>query len=159
MDYNITWSIKKRASSYQRSSGRCDLCLAEKMVIATADKDSMLNSRSEIVSACRHRHKYKLGSFKAAIDTWLDSALSSWVQSYTLYNKLFIPTASVFFTPFVDLALNISAILCCLLDYSLWLIIYLCMKHIPMFVALLHVYCVKHETNGSSFISILAFPH
>ena len=69
VDYNITWSIKKRASSYQRSSGRCDLCLAEKMVIATADKNSMLNSRSEIVSACRHRHKYKLGSFKAAIDT------------------------------------------------------------------------------------------
>ena len=39
---------------------RCNLCLAEKLAILQADQRTLLNKRSEFVSKCRHRNKFKL---------------------------------------------------------------------------------------------------
>ena len=59
VQYNIEWKIEHLASPYRCGTRICDVCLTEKMVIATADSTSMLNKRSEIISACRHRTKFK----------------------------------------------------------------------------------------------------
>ena len=62
--YSIKWSIAARASPYKCGSRRCDLCLTEKLTIALAEKDSLLNHRSEIISKCRHTNKFRLKNFK-----------------------------------------------------------------------------------------------
>ena len=62
--YSIKWSIAARASPYKCGSRRCDLCLTEKRTIALAEKDSLLNHRSEIISKCRHTNKFRLKNFK-----------------------------------------------------------------------------------------------
>ena len=52
--YSIRWSVVRRAAPYSNISKRCNLCLAEKLEIAWADKTRSLNKRSELVSKCRH---------------------------------------------------------------------------------------------------------
>ena len=37
---------------------RCNLCLAEKLCILTADKSVLLNKRSELITKCRHENKF-----------------------------------------------------------------------------------------------------
>ena len=64
--FSISWSICKRASAYSSGSKRCQLCLAEKLCIITADRESMLNKRSELVSTCQHRSKFLLSNYAAA---------------------------------------------------------------------------------------------
>ena len=59
LEPSIEWEIHKRAAPYKCGSKRCDLCLTEKMVIATADPTTSLNKRSELVSFCRHRAKFR----------------------------------------------------------------------------------------------------
>ena len=54
----VQWEIAKRAYPYKCGSRKCDLCLTEKLAIASADPTSLLNKRSEIISTCRHRRKY-----------------------------------------------------------------------------------------------------
>ena len=56
----VRWEIAQRAAPYKCGTRRCDVCLSEKTAIATADPDAILNSRSEIVSTCRHRAKFRL---------------------------------------------------------------------------------------------------
>ena len=63
-DYSIKWSIERKCAPYRSGSRRCDICISEKTVIAMADPATMLNSRSEIVSGCRHRAKYKYAAVK-----------------------------------------------------------------------------------------------
>ena len=46
----IAWSTARSARAYSSSSKRCDLCLTEKLFIASADKARCLNERSELVS-------------------------------------------------------------------------------------------------------------
>ena len=58
-DIKVDWNIERQAHKYKCGTRRCDLCLTEKLVIALADKSTMLNKRSEIVSACPHRTKYR----------------------------------------------------------------------------------------------------
>ena len=59
LDYNIKWNLVQKASPYKCGTRRCDICLSEKMVIATADPLITLNKRAEIVSTCRHRAKFR----------------------------------------------------------------------------------------------------
>jgi hypothetical protein len=59
LEGEVRWEIAKRAAPYKCGARRCDLCLTEKMVIATADPTTMLNKRSELVSTCRHRAKFR----------------------------------------------------------------------------------------------------
>ena len=46
--------------AYTSGAKRCNLCLAEKLAILQADQRTLLNKRSEFVSKCRHRNKFKL---------------------------------------------------------------------------------------------------
>ena len=57
-DYNIEWSIKMKAQPYHPARKKCDLCLAEKVLILTSE--DILNSRTEILQKCRHKNKYLL---------------------------------------------------------------------------------------------------
>ena len=65
LEYSISWDIMQKAAPYKCGTRRCDLCLTEKMVIATADPISTLNKRAEIVSTCRHRAKFRFATSKA----------------------------------------------------------------------------------------------
>ena len=59
-DFNIKWTIIRRARPYNNISERCDLCLTEKLMIITANPDRILNKRSELISKCRHKNKFYL---------------------------------------------------------------------------------------------------
>ena len=60
-EYNIKWSIVKRATGYRKTSKTCGLCLTEKLLICEfEDKANLINSRSELVSKCRHQNKHLL---------------------------------------------------------------------------------------------------
>ena len=50
IQHEVSWKIARRASSYRCGTRRCDLCLTEKLVIATADPKLTLNTRAEIIS-------------------------------------------------------------------------------------------------------------
>ena len=49
-DFNIRWSVRRRATAYQNTTRMCNLCLAEKLEIIKADKKRSLNKRTELVS-------------------------------------------------------------------------------------------------------------
>ena len=55
----IKWEIVQRSTPYNCGSRRCDLCLSEKLAIALTNPNLLLNKRSEMVSSCRHRSKYR----------------------------------------------------------------------------------------------------
>ena len=57
--YSIKWDIARKSRPYKCGSRRCDLCTSKKMAIALADERILLTKRSEIVSQCRHRSKFK----------------------------------------------------------------------------------------------------
>ena len=61
--YNITWRIRKHAQPYSPRTKKCNLCLWEKLLIITADKATTLNSRTELISTCRHKKKYFLSEY------------------------------------------------------------------------------------------------
>ena len=64
-NYNIKWSILKRASGYNKISKTCGLCLMEKLLICEyPDKNKLINDRSELVSKCRHQYKHILKNSK-----------------------------------------------------------------------------------------------
>ena len=65
VDFNIKWEIHAKAAPYQCGARRCDLCLTEKVAIASGDPVKMLNSRSELVSTCRHAAKFRYASMIA----------------------------------------------------------------------------------------------
>ena len=60
INFDIQWSIVEHAPMYTPESKTCHLCTAEKTHIARAPADKYLNSRSELMSKCRHRDKYLL---------------------------------------------------------------------------------------------------
>ena len=53
-NFDISWKIVAKASPYICGSKKCDICLTEKVFIADGDPVSLLNSRAEIISKCRH---------------------------------------------------------------------------------------------------------
>ena len=64
---DLKWSILGRYLPYNPVSKRCSLCLNEKLEIATNCSELQLNSRSEIVSKCRHKNRFKLCNLKADV--------------------------------------------------------------------------------------------
>ena len=62
--FSIKWRITQKAQSYKCSAKRCDLCLAEKVVIARCKHPGMLNKRTELISKCRHKNKFILANIK-----------------------------------------------------------------------------------------------
>ena len=58
----VNWSIKARGHAFASGGRACDLCLTEKLIILTADQNTMLNRRDELLETCRHRRKHLLVS-------------------------------------------------------------------------------------------------
>ena len=67
-DIKVDWRIERQAHKYRCGTRICDLCLTEKLVIALADKSTMVNKRSEIISACPHRTKYRYNKVTKVIN-------------------------------------------------------------------------------------------
>ena len=64
VQYSIKWKIVSKAKSYSTSSKLCNLCTEEKFFIIHRPEMSSLNKRNELISACRHRKKHLLSSYK-----------------------------------------------------------------------------------------------
>ena len=58
--YSIKWEIKEKAPIYKPGAKECKLCNAEKYHILMEDHMKSLNCRSELLSKCRHKVKWKL---------------------------------------------------------------------------------------------------
>ena len=65
-DNNIQqkWRIAFKAHPYVRGSRKCDLCLTEKLTIIKTDPETLLNTRDELVSKCRHWINSHWGALK-----------------------------------------------------------------------------------------------
>ena len=60
---SLEWKILDKARSYEPGSRKCMLCLTEKYHIVFS-KLNLLNSRSELVTKCRHENKFYLSNYK-----------------------------------------------------------------------------------------------
>ena len=62
INYTLSWSILKKSHSYKGGGrGKCDLCLTEKLeILKRARLKGCLNSRTELLSKCRHQRKFTL---------------------------------------------------------------------------------------------------
>ena len=59
---SITWRPIKQYRGYNPTTGKCALCISEKLEILEHRGPNLLNKRAEIVATCRHRLKYMLTS-------------------------------------------------------------------------------------------------
>ena len=66
-NYRISWKIRKKATPYISGTKKCDLCLSEKLCILKAEKPSLLNKRSELISKCRHENKFYIKNYKGRV--------------------------------------------------------------------------------------------
>ena len=65
IEYQITWKIIDKASSYSPISKRCNLCILEKYYILKHRDKATLNKRSELASSCyMHASKFLLKNIK-----------------------------------------------------------------------------------------------
>eukprot|EP00745_Piridium_sociabile_P013986 TRINITY_DN2060_c0_g1_i4.p1 TRINITY_DN2060_c0_g1~~TRINITY_DN2060_c0_g1_i4.p1 ORF type:complete len:436 (-),score=96.63 TRINITY_DN2060_c0_g1_i4:282-1589(-) len=60
--YDISWRIVRKARPYSPSNKRCNLCTTEKYYILCKPDLATLNSRVEMINACRHRRRYLLAN-------------------------------------------------------------------------------------------------
>ena len=56
----IRWNILKRTSGYNSVTKSCALCLSEKFLIATHPKETLINTKNELVNKCRHDKAFTL---------------------------------------------------------------------------------------------------
>ena len=56
----LIWEIKGQYKAYNPTLKKCNLCLNEKLAIIDDPDKNLLNKRSEVISQCRHRNKFKL---------------------------------------------------------------------------------------------------
>ena len=61
--HNSKWCIMPKARLYLCGSRKCSLCFTEKLTIIKADPESLLNTRDELVSTCKHMDKFTLKPF------------------------------------------------------------------------------------------------
>ena len=61
--YEIKFKLIENKNSYSPESKRCQLCTAESYYILYSNLGNLLNKKSEIISKCRHKTKFKLGSY------------------------------------------------------------------------------------------------
>ena len=64
INYFINWDIAMKVQKYSCGSQKCDLCICEKLLIARADPNALLNKHDDLVSKCHHRNKFTLMCFK-----------------------------------------------------------------------------------------------
>ena len=63
IECDVRWTIYRRAKPYNRRDKLCNLCVTEKVSIATSDVTTSLNIRSEILKECPHKRRYLLNNF------------------------------------------------------------------------------------------------
>ena len=57
----INWDIMRQAHPYTKGQKNCDLCLTEKyLILKEISNDGCLNKRHEMLTKCRHKHKFSL---------------------------------------------------------------------------------------------------
>ena len=56
----LTWEMKGQYKTYNPVLKRYNLCLNEKLAIIDDPYKNVLNKRSEVISQCHHRNKFKL---------------------------------------------------------------------------------------------------
>ena len=54
-EYNITWKLISRANIFSPTTGVCNLCTKEKYYILYRPDMASVNTRSELISSCRHK--------------------------------------------------------------------------------------------------------
>ena len=54
----MNWKIIKRSSLTNSLHGKCNLYLEEKICMLKYFKGNLLNTKKEMISACRHRTKF-----------------------------------------------------------------------------------------------------
>ena len=59
-EFKVTWKILAKAKPYTNITKRCDLCNTEKFFLICRPHMATLNKRNELISTCRHRHKFIL---------------------------------------------------------------------------------------------------
>ena len=64
IQHNSKWRLAYKVHQYVCGSRRCDLSLTKKLTIKKADPETLLNTRDELISKCRHMNKFKLRHFK-----------------------------------------------------------------------------------------------
>ena len=64
INYFINWDIAMKSQKYVCGSRKCNLCICEKLFIARADPNVLLNKRDELVSKYQQRDKFTLKCFK-----------------------------------------------------------------------------------------------
>ena len=65
IETNIKWEILKKTCKYKSGTGKCNLCLYEKLFILKDNTGSLLNNKTELMGKCPHRRKWKLLSTKS----------------------------------------------------------------------------------------------
>ena len=63
----ISWKIKGIYKSYNPTSKPCNLCLRENLEILDKPDKNVLNKRSEIISQCRYKNKYRLKTLESSM--------------------------------------------------------------------------------------------
>ena len=60
IDPILKWEVVKKCRKYRASDRDCVLCNEEKLAIASYNNKYLLNQRSEILNACRHKMNWLL---------------------------------------------------------------------------------------------------
>ena len=66
-DFQVSWDIVATEKCFKGGTGKCQLCLREKLEIIKLSKTAkhrVINRRSELGKSCIHRFKYLLGYLK-----------------------------------------------------------------------------------------------
>ena len=61
---HIKWEVEKQCHNYAPGSGKCDVCLTEKLSIMKNRDPRSLNQRSELMNTCLHKKSWLLTRVK-----------------------------------------------------------------------------------------------
>ena len=62
---SVSWTILEKYKKFAAGMKMCSLCLLEKLYILNASNDkNNINKKSEAISLCVHRNKYKLSNWR-----------------------------------------------------------------------------------------------
>ena len=83
IQHNLKWRIVSKTHPYVYESRKYDLRLTEKLTIINANLETLLNTRDELVSKCRHMNKLTLKKKKELINNTL--IIYFWSASVNLF--------------------------------------------------------------------------
>ena len=90
INHSINWSIKRRGFAYKNGAKHCDLCAWEKLSIALANPETILNSRTEILAKCRLKKRYTLSNYLTIKPPW-----KKWGTGQTIFLHAYCRTIRI----------------------------------------------------------------